>query len=54
MNLLSLLDQPRQQLRWRVAKVLSEIVEKELGVQLEGRRPAFRLKHDLIVGLFGD
>ncbi len=37
-----------------VAEVLAEFVEDELGVRPEGRGPAFRRRHDLIVGLIGD
>ena len=54
MDLLCVFDQPLQQRRWRVAKVLTEFVEDELGVRPEGRRPAFRRKHDLVVSLLGD
>jgi len=45
-NLLCIVDQPLQQRRWRVAEVLIEFVEDNLGVRPEGRRPAFRRKHD--------
>jgi len=47
-------DQPLQQRRWRVAEILTEFVENELGVRPEGRRPVFRWKHDLVVGLLGN
>jgi len=53
-DLLCVFDQPLHQRRWQVAEILAEFVEDELGVRPEGHRPAFRRKHDLIVGLLGD
>lgn len=47
-------DQPFQQQRWRVTVVLAKFVEDELGVQSEGRRPAFQREDDLIVHLLSD
>lgn len=43
--------QPLQQRRWRVAEILTEVVKNELGVRPEVRRPAFRRKHDLVIGV---
>jgi len=54
MDLLSIFHQPFQQRRWRVAEVLAKCVTDELGVRPEGRSPAFRRKHNPIVGLLGD
>ena len=54
MDLLGVIDQPFQQWWWRVAEILTEFVKDELGVRPEGRRPAFRREHDLIVSLLGD
>ena len=34
--------------------MLTEFVEDEVGVRPDGRRPAFRWKHDFVVGLLGD
>ena len=53
MDLLCVFDQPLQQRRWRVAKVLTEFVEDELGMRPEGRRLAFQRKHNLIISLLG-
>jgi len=54
MDLMCVFDQPLHQRRWRVAKVLAEFVEYEMGVRPEGRRLMFRREHDIIVGLLGN
>ena len=54
MDLLCVFDQPLQQWRWRIAEVITEFVEDELGVRPEGRRLAFWWKHDLIVRVLSD
>ena len=53
-DLLCVGDEAVKQWWRRIPEVATQPVENELGVRPEGRRPAFRRKHEVIICVFDD